>query len=496
MTQRKWPLPTEITERIVELVCRDWRYPYRWYIYGNSPGAAQYAGVCREWQDLVERWTFRNLQLDRARLADVDRIMCRRRQAYVCIVDFNIELEPYGREVYGDFETAEENARNSSLFSETLRLFFNVFSRWAPGSNGVHRGRAGISLRITAFSPSDVGRCGEAEMSRRKQDLENRDFFDDRYIHSILQLLPAATGLPVVESVSELISGKGRHISAPAWALIINSLPNAKKISINFWENEKKDLELRKRLRDEIGDALARMRCPNAEVTLSCSYATPKDHSSIPPKLINTRGADDVFMRGLRTWARQLKRLHLSDVVIAPGVFYPAASDDEEAASEWPHLERLVVMYAAVTPQGTWLLERNPEDSPRDRPSPVVDLDEWGQEDLGFEVPAPEDLYEDSFRTVPVAAEMDRIYRSAARAAQQMPALQYLYLVTFDGAIRWGRRYHGFLYTYNADRGVATAHWGSLPRYTPAEDVVKLWREMADEVRGCQVEVLIDEDEV
>ncbi|KAH8123456.1 hypothetical protein LI328DRAFT_135150 [Trichoderma asperelloides] len=91
---------------------------------------------------------------------------------------------------------------------------------------------------------------------------------------------------------------------------------------------------------------------------------------------------------------------------------------------------------------------------------------------------------------------MDRIYRSAARAAQQMPVLQYLYLVAFDGAIRWGRRYHGFLYKYNADRGVATAHWGSLPRYTPAEDVVKLWREMADEVRGCQVEVLIDEDEV
>lgn len=250
MIQRKWPLPTEITERIVELVCRDWRYPYRWYIYGNSPGAAQYAGVCREWQDLVERWTFRNLRLDRARLADVDRILCRRRQAYVCTVDFNVELEPYGREVYGEFETAEENARNSSLFSETLRLFFDVFSRWAPGSNGVHRGRAGILLCITAFSPSDVGRCGEAEMSRRKQDVENRDFLDDRYIHSILQLLPAATGLPVVESVSELISGKGRHISAPAWALIINGLPNAKKISINFWENEKKDLELRKRLRD------------------------------------------------------------------------------------------------------------------------------------------------------------------------------------------------------------------------------------------------------
>lgn len=240
MPQNKWPLSTEITKRIVELAC--------WHEPDDLPGIGQYAGVCREWRDLVERQTFQTLRLDRARLVDVDRIVGQRRQAYVCTVGLDVELEPYGVEAYGDFETAEENERNSSIFSETLRLFFDVFSRWAPGGNGLDR--AGISLRITAFSPSDVCRCGEAEMKRRSEDVRSRDVLGDRYIHSILQLLPAATELPVVESVSELISGKERHISAPAWALIINSLPNAKKIDINFWENEKKDLELRKRLRD------------------------------------------------------------------------------------------------------------------------------------------------------------------------------------------------------------------------------------------------------
>jgi hypothetical protein len=89
---------------------------------------------------------------------------------------------------------------------------------------------------------------GEAEMKRRNEDVRNRDILGDRYIHSMLQLLPAAIQLPVVKSVSELISGKEQHISAPAWALIISSLTNAKKINTSFWENEKKDLELRKRL--------------------------------------------------------------------------------------------------------------------------------------------------------------------------------------------------------------------------------------------------------
>jgi hypothetical protein len=197
---------------------------------------------------MVERLTFRNLRLDCVRLADVDRVVCPRRRAYVRTVDLDVELELYGAEVYGHFETAEEKERNSSIFSETLRLFFDVFSQWTPVRNG--HARAGVSLCITAFSPSDVSSCGEAEMERRNQDFNNRDIFSDRYIHSILQLLQAAAELPVVERVSELISGKERHVSAPAWASIINSLPNAKTIDINFWENERKDLELRRRLRD------------------------------------------------------------------------------------------------------------------------------------------------------------------------------------------------------------------------------------------------------
>lgn len=461
---------------------------------------------------MVERLTFRNLRLDRGRLADVDRIVCPRRRAYVRTVDLDVELEPYSAEMYGDFETAEENECNSSIFSETLRSFFDVFSRWTPEGNG-HDG-VGVSLCVTAFSPSDVSRCGEAEMERRNQDFNNRDIFGDRYIHSILQLPRAAAELPVVERVSELISGKERHISAPAWASIINSLPNAKTIDINFWENEKKDLELRKRLRDgksiteaktahhslsqiDIGDALARTRCPDAEVALSCSYAAPKDHTCSPPTL-NACGADDVFMRGLRAWTRQLKALRLSDVVIAPEVFQPAVafSEDEEDTHGWPHLERLEIEYAAVTPHGTWLLERNPEDTPCDRPSPVVDLDEFDQGSLRIEVPAPEDLHEDAFRSVPAAAEMDRLYGSVGRAARWMPALRELYLVTFDGARQWGNTHHGFLYRYDAARGVATAHWGSLPGYKPGENVVGLWREMAREVRGCELQVLIDEHEV
>lgn len=257
MAQNKWPLPIEITKRIIELAC--WPDgPRGGY---NSRQLVTYAGVSREWRDLVERHTFRNLRLDRARLADVNRIVCRRRRAHVRTVSLDVELEPYGRDVYGAFETAEEIARHSAIFTETLRLLFDVFSRWAPAGNGLDGDgagaiEAGIWLRIKTFSPSDVDRCGEAEMIRRRGDFHNHDIRGDRYIHSILQLLPAATELPVVGCVSKLSSGgewysrKARHISAAAYALIINSLPNAKKIDIKVWDNEKKDLELRKRLRD------------------------------------------------------------------------------------------------------------------------------------------------------------------------------------------------------------------------------------------------------
>lgn len=246
-----------------------------------------------------------------------------------------------------------------------------------------------------------------------------------------------------------------------------------------------------------MGDALARIRCPNAEVVLQCRYESPKDHES-PPTLINAPGVDDAFTRGLRTWARQLKALRLINVVIAPGVFYPYTSDGEEAASEWPHLERLEIEYAAVTPHGTWMLERNPGDSPVEQvelPWAVEYIEGNDQDDFHGVLLVP-DNDDGGFRTVPVAAEMDQLYRSAARAARRMPALQRLYLVTFDMAFKWYPTHHGFLYEYDAIRGVAYAHWGSSPGYTPPEDVVALWREVAEEVRGCQLEVLIDADEV
>ncbi|OAA63619.1 hypothetical protein SPI_03782 [Niveomyces insectorum RCEF 264] len=514
----KWPLPAEITRHIVELAC--WREPqgspYRLYNHQrirstNAADIAPYACVCSAWRDEVERLTFRHLRLDRTRLADVDRVVCPRRRAYVRTVDLDVELESYGVDVYGDFETAEEGKRNGAIFSETLRLFFSVFHRWTPepGADGSDDDRACISLCITAFSPSDTRHCGAVEMKRRDLDFKHRDIFDDRYIHSILQLVPLADAavddeLPVVTSVSELISGKERHISAAAWASIINSLPNARMIDFDLWESEKKDVELRKRLRDEIGDALAKTRCPHAEVVLSCGYATPKDHASSPPILVDRHSTGhDAFLRGLRAWSRQLKVLRLSDVVVAPEVIFPPAAassdDDDEAARGWPYLERLAVEYPAVTPHGSWLLERNPEDSPRDRPSPVVDLDEFDQDSLRIEVPAPEDLYEDAFRSVPVAADMDRLYRGAARAVRRMPALRELYLVTFDVARTrpWGEdTHHAFLYRYDTARGLATAHWGSWPAYQPAEDVVALWKEATREVRGCELQVSIDKDEV
>lgn len=112
MAQNKWPLPIEITKRIIELAC--WPDgPRGGY---NSRQLVTYAGVSREWRDLVERHTFRNLRLDRARLADVNRIVCRRRRAHVRTVSLDVELEPYGRDVYGAFETAEEIARHSAIF--------------------------------------------------------------------------------------------------------------------------------------------------------------------------------------------------------------------------------------------------------------------------------------------------------------------------------------------------------------------------------------------
>ena len=117
-----------------------------------------------------------------------------------------------------------------------------------------------------------------------------------------------------------------------------------------------------------------------------------------------------------------------------------------------------------------------------------------------MEIPADEDLHEDPFRCV-AAPEINELYAAAAAAAaaRQMPALREMCLVTYDVAP--GSGFHGFLYRYNdstggSGGGTTIAHWGSSPAFKPEEMVVDLWEKVSREVRGCELEAVVDEDQV
>ncbi|KAH7304530.1 hypothetical protein B0I35DRAFT_465159 [Stachybotrys elegans] len=273
--QKIWPFPFHITSQILEGTCfhkTQTHCPHLRDPLFHCDDLAKYAAVCLEWQDIVERRTFRELDLDRDRLADAATIMCARRQSYVR----RIFMHTNGPESHGGQE--EDHQRNSLKFTETIVSFFNVLSKWTCSAG---EGNNMVSLDIKALLPL----------------VSNPDIYH-RYADSILQLL-STTNLPSVNLVSHLRYKPGREMSAQAWASIINGLPNAKHITISIWDNEKKDMDLRRSIRDEIGDALLRTQCPCASVNLVLNYKEPKDHACNPPKLIDMPGIDDNFTRVL-----------------------------------------------------------------------------------------------------------------------------------------------------------------------------------------------------
>jgi len=123
---------------------------------GCSPESGpifQYAAVSREWQTQVERRTFSTLHLTPARLGDFERTMkSRSRRGNVQEIKFHTVLESYGVEVWGEYETEEDQRRNNEVFTRTFLAFFGILSSWSD-EEVAHQG---ITLTVRSHSPSDL----------------------------------------------------------------------------------------------------------------------------------------------------------------------------------------------------------------------------------------------------------------------------------------------------------------------------------------------------
>ncbi|THC87121.1 hypothetical protein EYZ11_013433 [Aspergillus tanneri] len=106
--------------------------------------------------------------------------------------------------------------------------------------------------------------------------------------------------------------------------------------------------------------------------------------------------------------------------MVGPELFWP---QDDNKQPYWPNLTYFHLTYAASTPSGEWLFERDPR-------CPEYNFDR-NPENLYMRPPmddAPQDEFPDDYRTAP-SPILNRLYIAAAYAARHMPKLETMSLV-------------------------------------------------------------------
>ncbi|KAH6655549.1 hypothetical protein BKA67DRAFT_657481 [Truncatella angustata] len=432
-------LPPEILGRIISFLIPDnglslpiTSITKPWKSYGSI---AHFATVSKLWQRYVERLTFKNLFLSTVRLSTASRIITSQRLEYVRSIDLEVILETYDDEATCRVENEAEKARNNEQFTCTVIALFALLRELdMPKFNSLHD----RVLRLRAYSPSDPWRRDDWPSIRKTRVNGLTDnILEARFDQSYLEFIEPLDSSINTFSIFEVPDPVGRNltyrrISPSACCSIAAKLGKLNKIIWHLSDNEKKDIALRKTLRQEFSEQLGHLPLSLKHMVLRYTRNPPRNHTVSPASIL---GADGSGEDDLSTALHDLcKRLVTADIEasLENSFFTPIDSiRDSNAKAQWPDLQTLNLTLSAVTPSGKWLFNRHPD--------AVEDEDPWIEEDnlmdLKPDTPAEEDwrLYE--FRGSPSVSVIKPWFLAAAEAARNMPSLLELKIVSGCGTI-------------------------------------------------------------
>ena len=230
------------------------------HVYKSEP-VSIYAPVSKAWQTSIEHHTFSRLHLTPARISEFERIVQGSRQKYVRHIDLDVELDPYDEAACRRHESDEDQERNNQVFTQTFQNLFKALNSWPEGQVE----DLGITLSVKVYSPTDISRLGQSEARARRRHIGGpKDILDRRFERSYVRFTSPekeANESGLLDSVSALTelhidAGNLRHVWPASCSTIANKLPRLRSFNASLWDNEKKDLNLRKAARNGRGDNL------------------------------------------------------------------------------------------------------------------------------------------------------------------------------------------------------------------------------------------------
>ncbi|KAJ5380951.1 uncharacterized protein N7496_003379 [Penicillium cataractarum] len=419
-------LPPKLISRVLDYIIPDG-------CHRIHPGIslATYATLNRRWQAVIERCTFAYLYINTpSRLEEFQQLVSTpRRRSCVQVVDLCVQLEQYDEKARARVETDEERQRNNRIFTTTISTLFRILSDWPDNS--------GISIEISAWSPSDFLVFKERKRRKRVTGSRVDDLFKKRYERSYLEF-PRETAdaecprIPTVRKLSIQGIANAWVIEPASSVYITMKLPRLNRLDLALTDDCKWDKQLRQRLRngklDYIGkqcrqylltsfrDFARKLHLSPASVRhfeLAYSYMPPRDQNYYPPDV--TEGGTDLLRSYLRDFSQRLEVLRTNGpVVLGPELFLPSNLQVDNLVNLpfWPNLIDVSVEYAGVTPCGEWLLDRDPEEDEDEDEELTMD-DIFGDEEQTYpeyvRIPL-EDCKSSYFRTRIIAGHVDRLY--------------------------------------------------------------------------------------
>ncbi|KAB2570695.1 hypothetical protein DBV05_g10661, partial [Lasiodiplodia theobromae] len=355
-----------------------------------SDELAPFATISATFQELIERRTFRELEIRSTDIDQFDAIVTGSRRRILRLLDYCIALP-----------AVAERQRNSLGFTKAIHDLFFALSRWDTGSSANP-----IKLSISVVEDNIYPRID--------------------YRRSILELT-ALNSLQIVPQIHTLCPDSDVCISDSSWINIASRLPNLQRLDVHLnHQRPGLDLDQRRRNRHSLAAALNNLHNTSHLVHLTLfSPAIGWSRSSfrhtpnllLPDDPVNTDHLSLALNRLLRR-SPHLRTFNLCGAIPLSPALFDISSDDNNTTTFPSRLERLSICFSACAPDGTPYFHGDITSSPADIAAYADD---------GFGDP---NNSRPLYRWTGAAESLRPLVLAAARAAEHMPLLHAFSLQT------------------------------------------------------------------
>ncbi|RPB20877.1 hypothetical protein L211DRAFT_870291 [Terfezia boudieri ATCC MYA-4762] len=357
-------LPTEVLDIIISLL---------------EGRVGLYAVVCRRWQKVVERYSFKSISIRSIHLEELRAIFGRNphhlhRRASLKHISLEVILPTYSARACAKFERPEDMMANNSVFTEAIHTFFGILHDWEV--HGLQNGGGGYTLCNIGFSlsissPMDDG-CNRTDISLHKgkiprQPPTSRDCGDTRFAHSYIQLIGLKERpLPILSCIYFFRAQFfRRQLAGASAAALACALPKLEDLELSLSDHEWMFPLTRQKNRYDFGQALHTLCLNNTALqSFSLSYVMeePTDHGFCIPNALPDNSPDtDTLSQALHALSQSstLTYVYLDDIVVSEELFWPKNIPSTSGRPFWPALKEFAVYANPTTPTGQWYFERN-----------------------------------------------------------------------------------------------------------------------------------------